>query len=221
MNLQMQYSHNDILQRLTDILKDLPSSDDYLLKIMAFTLENSWGKNSKVEVCYSVKIATRRMPGERPAKVLTSSFRRPRADIMPVIAKVGANYLSSRLAQVIANEAGYDLTIFLNDMGCVEESSGAAILAVEGDQYIKVKTMGGSLDSITLNYLTKNLRSLGYSVEERFLTLPDMYCCDALFLIGTSVEVLNIGALDHIVYDDKVLMAHAKLMLNILHSTDR
>src|SRR5690606_33662052 len=64
-------------------------------------------------------------------------------------AKVGANYMNSRLAQIGAMKNGYDSSIFLNHLGKVSEAPGSCIFIVRNNELITPPVTASILESIT------------------------------------------------------------------------
>src|SRR5690606_112705 len=64
------------------------------------------------------------------AQLMTSSWRRSAADIMPTKSKAGGNYVNSVLANQEARENGFDEALLLDKQGFVAEGSGENIFVV-------------------------------------------------------------------------------------------
>ena len=214
LDICIPYARADIEHRLIEIVRGHDLTNDYLIKMMLFTTEKSWGSSNNFELMYQVVESPRRAPGQNPAGLMTVSRRRPRDDVLSTRIKVGANYTASRISQRITNKAGFDLPLFLNDLGLVEESSGSTIFGLtQAGSLVTPASLGSSLDSITAEYVIRAASSAGIKTEQKLLTLGELYDCKALFLIGTSVEALQVSRLDHVNYDQSISMEFSSWLL--------
>ena len=216
LDISIEYGKAEVEERLVQIVSELAPHSDYLIKILVFTTENSWSSSDNFEILYIVTENKRRISGVYPAKLLTASSRRPRPDNVSAKVKIGSNYSSNRLTQRITRYSGYDLPLFLNDLGVVSESSGAALLVYKDGAYLTPDTLETSLDSITLEFISEVLRHDGRPVIKKTLTVTDLYSASALFLIGTSVEIMDISQLDHMKYDAIITNSISKELLACL-----
>jgi branched-chain amino acid aminotransferase len=216
LNICLNYREEEVLSRVMSILRSLDTGTDYLIKIMVFTMEPSWGNAEKFDLVYIISKSPRRVMGAYPVKLLTGPMRRARSDISAAKVKVGANYVASRPSQRLAQRNGYHLSLFLNDLGLVSESSGAGILAYSGGTYYIPNDYGTALDSITLDFVSKQLELDGKKLKKVPLTIHDLYNFDALFLVGTSVEILEVQTLDLIDYDMETVIDVGRGLLSMI-----
>jgi branched-chain amino acid aminotransferase len=131
----------------------------------------------------------------RGAKLITSSWRRSPADVMPTKAKAGGNYVNSVLANMEARELGYDEALLLDKQGFVAEGSGENIFLVrDGVLYPVVHSV--NLRGITRDSVIHLARAHGVEVRETWATRDELYSADEVFMVGTAAEVTPIAEID-------------------------
>lgn len=142
-------------------------------------------------------------PLEIGEKTCVSSWRRISDNTMSPRAKVGANYINSRLAKMEAEDNGYDSAIFLNDLGYVAEGTGSCFFMVKDNILITPKLTDSILDSITRNTVIQIAREvLKIEVCERSINRTELYTCDEAFFCGSAVEIAPIIQFDSFVIGD-------------------
>jgi branched-chain amino acid aminotransferase len=131
----------------------------------------------------------------RGARLITSSWRRSPADVMPTKAKAGGNYVNSVLANMEARDLGYDEALLLDKQGFVAEGSGENIFLVrDGVLYPVVHSV--NLRGITRDSVIHLARAHGVEVRETWATRDELYSADEVFMVGTAAEVTPIAEID-------------------------
>jgi len=134
---------------------------------------------------------------ESGARVVTVKWRRPPPDVLPVNAKAIGNYLNSYLASLDARERGFDEALMLDHRGFVSEGPGENVFAVKGGVAYTPPAHASILPGVTRDTVSVLLREkLGVRVEERDLTLGELYEADEVFFVGTAVEVTPVVEID-------------------------
>jgi len=111
--------------------------------------------------------------------------------------KVGANYINSRMAQMEAQESGYDSAIFMNNQGKIAEGPGSCLFIIRDNVLVTPPCTASVLDSITrasIIELAKNV--LHIETVERDIDRTELYICDEAFLCGSAVEIAPIINID-------------------------
>jgi len=111
--------------------------------------------------------------------------------------KVGANYINSRMAQMEAQENGYDSAIFMNNQGKIAEGPGSCLFIIRNNVLVTPPCTASVLDSITratIIELAKNV--LHVETVERDIDRTELYICDEAFLCGSAVEIVPIINID-------------------------
>lgn len=121
----------------------------------------------------------------RGLSMITSSARRPRADVLDTRIK-SLNYLNNVLAKGEARRQGVDDALMLNQDGHVAEATGANLFVVRDGCVATPPTTDGALDGITRATVLELARSLGIPHEVRSLGRVDLFAADEVFLTGTG-----------------------------------
>jgi D-alanine transaminase len=105
------------------------------------------------------------------------------------------NLLPNVLARQDAKRAGVFEAILVKD-GWVTEGSVSNVLAVRQGRIVTAPEGPRILSGVTRHVVLELARKAGFPVEERYLSLPDLYAADEVFLTGTTVEVLGVVDID-------------------------
>ncbi|MDO4730913.1 MAG: branched-chain amino acid aminotransferase [Clostridia bacterium] len=135
-------------------------------------------------------------------------------------AKTGGNYAASLKAQDEANSLNYSQVLWLDGVHrkYIEEVGAMNIFFVTDDEIITPKLEGSILPGITRKSSIELLRSMGYNVSERRLSIDEV--CDLydkgklkeVFGTGTAAVVSPVGELK---YDDKIMVINNSLIGDI------
>lgn len=133
---------------------------------------------------------------KKGARLITSSWARFPANVMPGKAKIGGNYVNSALARIEAQLQGADEALLLDKEGFVAEGSGENIFFFKGN-ILYVIEHSVNLMGITRDSVIAIARDLGYEVREVRATRDQLYMADEMFMVGTAAEVTPVSYLDH------------------------
>jgi branched-chain amino acid aminotransferase len=129
----------------------------------------------------------------KEVKAVISAIRRTTCDSIDPKIKTNSR-LDLCLASLDAKRAGVDYAIMLDKDGYVAEVSMANIfIAKRGKVYTPYTTH--ALDGITRDSIMEAMEGV-YRVEERNLSLQDLYTADESFLCGTGAEIKAIIEID-------------------------
>ena len=129
------------------------------------------------------------------ARLITSSWARFPANVMPGKAKVGGNYVNSALAKMEAVAAGADEALLLDEEGYVAEGSGENLFFVR-DGVIYALEHSVNLEGITRDSVIRIAKDLGYEVQVVRATRDQLYMADEVFMPGTAAEVTPVSMID-------------------------
>ena len=132
---------------------------------------------------------------QKGAKIVTSSWARFPANVLPGKAKIGGNYVNSALAKTDALMAGADEALLLDTQGFVAEGSGENLFFVR-DRVLYAIEHSVNLMGITRESVIEIARNLGYEVQQVRATRDQLYMADEVFMVGTAAEVTPISSLD-------------------------
>ncbi|MBK7949536.1 MAG: aminotransferase class IV [Deltaproteobacteria bacterium] len=132
---------------------------------------------------------------ERGLDLITSSLRRPPADVLDPRVK-SLNYLNNVLAKREATLRGADDALVLNARGLVAEATATNVFALTGRTLDTPPTTDGALEGLTRRTVIELAAEQGLSVREKSLGRFDLYAADAVFLTGTRAGIVAVGSLD-------------------------
>ena len=123
---------------------------------------------------------------------------RPRVPIQCLDPKIKSlNYLNNILAKIEAVDAGVLEALMLNTEGHVSECTGDNIFIIKNGNISTPPVDAGILHGITRAFVIEEVApSLGYTVEERTITLEEIKQADEVFLTGTAAEVIGVNKID-------------------------
>ncbi|MGA8903417.1 MAG: branched-chain-amino-acid transaminase, partial [Candidatus Bathyarchaeia archaeon] len=191
----------------------LPLEKDELGRVVVEVLKKNQLKNGYVRIVVSrgagrmgvdprncpkptiVVMAEPREPlfGEKVKGIsaIVSSLRRtPSWALDPRIKTL--NYLNNILAKIEAIEAGVEEAIMLNEQGYVAETSTENIFVVKNGVVATPHPSLGVLKGITRDVVIRIAKELEYPLEERSITVHELYNADEVWVTGTAAEVVPI-----------------------------
>jgi len=128
-------------------------------------------------------------------KIVTVSTRRNSIDALNPRIK-SLNYLNNVLATLEVNRSDAQEGLMLNSDGYVTECIVDNFFLVDQGVVVTPPTSTGALKGITRDTVMDLAREAGYAVEERVITLHDVYVADEAFLTGTAAEIAPITNVD-------------------------
>jgi len=152
---------------------------------------------------------------------IVSSLRRtPSWSLDPRIKTL--NYLNNVLAKIEATEAGVEEAIMLNEQGYVAETSTENVFVVKNGTVATPHPSLGVLKGITRDVIIRIVKELGYPIEERTITIHELYNADEVFVTGTAAEAVPIVRITGRVVGDgktgKVFMEIMRRFTDLTHS---
>jgi branched-chain amino acid aminotransferase len=134
-------------------------------------------------------------------KVITVSTRRNLIEALNPRIK-SLNYLNNILATLEVNRSDAQEGLMLNADGFVTECIVDNFFLVEQGIIYTPPTSMGALKGITRDTVMELAKQAGFKVEEKILTLHDVYTADECFLTGTAAEIAPITNVDDRLIND-------------------
>ncbi len=106
------------------------------------------------------------------------------------------NYLNNILARIEAVDTGAAEAIMLNAEGTIAEATGDNVFIVSDGTVITPPPEAGGLKGITRQIVIDICRDLGIRLEERAVTVEQLYAADECFLTGSAAEVIAVTKVD-------------------------
>ncbi len=132
---------------------------------------------------------------EKGLSMITSSFRRPNADVLCQQVK-SLNYLNGISAKMEAVRMGAGEALMLNQRGNVAECTGDNIFIVTNGVVKTPPLTESALGGITRHAVMDICAELGIPCEEHVMNRFDILSADECFLTGTAAEVIAATSLD-------------------------
>ncbi len=132
---------------------------------------------------------------EKGLSMITSSFRRPNADVLCQQVK-SLNYLNGISAKMEAVRMGAGEALMLNQRGNVAECTGDNIFIVTNGVVATPPLTESALGGITRHAVMDICAELGIPCEERVMNRFDILSADECFLTGTAAEFIAATSLD-------------------------
>jgi branched-chain amino acid aminotransferase len=129
-------------------------------------------------------------------EVVTVGIRLPRPDSIDPRIKSTGKYINNIWAKFLANQYGAGEGLMLTQDGYVAEATGDNIFIIEGGKICTPPVHIGILPGITRAAVIDLAREAGIEVEERMMTLFDVYNAEEAFLTGTAAEIIPMVKLD-------------------------
>jgi branched-chain amino acid aminotransferase len=209
MRINSKYSAENLKNALIDTIKANNYKEDIAVRQTVFVdgVGGTWNSTEPVNM-FVAPISKHFTPIEQKKglKCQISSWERISDRNLSPRAKVGANYINSRMAYIEATQNGYDTALLLNNHGKVSEGPGSCFFMIRNNQLITPPITASILESITRDTIIKIAKEqFGLEVIERDIDRTELYICDEAFLCGSAMEITHITNIDgYMVGDGKL-----------------
>lgn len=209
MRINSKYSAEDLKNAVIDTIKANKYEEDIAVRQTIFVdgVGETWNSTEPVNM-FVAPIAKSFTPIEQKKglRCQISSWERISDKNLSPRAKVGANYINSRMAYIEATQNGYDTALLLNYQGKVSEGPGSCFFMVRDKQLVTPPVTASILESITRDTIIRITKEqLGLEVIERDIDRIELYICDEAFLCGSAMEITHITNIDgYMVGDGKL-----------------
>lgn len=201
LNILLPFSEQDVIDRINGLVKLNNEVDCYIRVSMSRGI--SLGLDPKKlhsEPTLVISTATLALYPESSYETglnaVTCSTRViPSQCVEPRIKSLG-RYVGNIQAKMEANRVGAGEGIMLNVEGYVAEATGDNIFIVKNGVLQTPPEAAGILAGITRATVMGLAKDMGIIVEEKMMTLYDVYTCDESFLTGTAAEVIPLVECD-------------------------
>ena len=215
------YSTSDFQQGLIDVVKANGYREDIAVRQTVFVdgIGGTWNSCEPVNM-FIAPIAKpfQKIQDKAGLRCQVSSWERISDRNLSPRAKVGANYINSRMAYLEARENGYDTALILNNQGRISEGPGACFFMVRNNKLITPPPTASVLESITRDTIIRIAAELlGIETLERDIDRTELYICDEAFLCGSAMEITHITNIDGLAVGDGKLGKITQDLSNIYH----
>lgn len=200
MRIKSPYSTSELRQGLFDVVKANNYREDIAVRQTVFVdgLGGTWNSCEPVNM-FIAPIAKSFVPIEQKKglRCQVSSWERISDRNLSPRAKVGANYINSRMAYLEAVQNGYDTALILNNQGKVSEGPGSCFFMIRDNVLYTPPVTASVLESITRDTIIHLSREiLGIKIVERDIDRTELYICDEAFLCGSAMEITHVIDID-------------------------
>jgi branched-chain amino acid aminotransferase len=122
---------------------------------------------------------------ERSLRAIISSYRRPAAFVLPPECKM-THYMNNILAKMEARKRGADDAILLDLRGFVSEGCAWNIFLVKNGKAATPSISSSILRGITRDVVIHLLQEMDIPVEERDVTVSELFTADEIFGTATG-----------------------------------
>ena len=215
------YSTSDFQQGLVDVVKANGYREDIAVRQTVFVdgIGGTWNSCEPINM-FIAPIAKpfQKIQDKAGLRCQVSSWERISDRNLSPRAKVGANYINSRMAYLEARENGYDTALILNNQGRISEGPGACLFMVRDNKLITPPPTASVLESITRDTIIRvAAEQLGIETQERDIDRTELYICDEAFLCGSAMEITHITNIDGLAVGDGKLGKITQDLSNIYH----
>jgi branched-chain amino acid aminotransferase len=138
---------------------------------------------------------------EKDATVCISKWIKLSPRMIPVEAKVAANYLNGMMSRKDATERGFDYAIMCDEEGYIAEGATESVFFIkEGTLF--TPALGMILNGITRRSILDAARVTGIKTVEDKLSRNIIYEADEIFLSGTLKKILPVKRMEERVFEE-------------------
>ena len=215
------YSTSDFQQGLIDVVKANGYREDIAVRQTVFVdgIGGTWNSCEPINM-FIAPIAKpfQKIEDKAGLRCQISSWERISDRNLSPRAKVGANYINSRMAYLESRKNGYDTALILNNQGRISEGPGACFFMVRDNKLITPPPTASVLESITRDTIIRVAAELlGIETLERDIDRTELYICDEAFLCGSAMEITHITNIDGLAVGDGKLGKITQDLSNIYH----
>jgi branched-chain amino acid aminotransferase len=172
----------------------LSTEQDMWVRVTLFGVEGHWGLETVSDMVVTAYNQKKVQPA--PIRVGVSTWRRSGDNMLPYRVKTGANYEIGRLARIEGAGRGYSDMILLNADGRISEATASCVVMVRDGVIYTPPHTEGSLESVTLDFVGRISKSLGYEFVVRPIDRTELLIADELALVGTLAELVPVEEID-------------------------
>jgi len=194
--MQIPYSLEELMGATTELIKNNELKSCYIRPIVYY----GFGEVRVLPTNCPIEVAIAAWPwgaylGHEPARVTVVKTLRIHPQTTAAGAKLTGGYVNSMLAAREAVDRGYTEGLQLDYQGNIAEGPGENFFIVNGET-ISTPALGSILPGITRWSVMTLARDLGYTVEEKTLSVADATSADECFFTGTAAEVIPIASIN-------------------------
>lgn len=195
MHIPTNYNSEELTKISYELLEKNNLKNAYIRPLLSLSPNMALTCNSKPRL-FICAWKWEKYLGDKPLKLMSSSYRRPHPKSCHVEAKTVGHYTNSILATTEAKANGFDEALLLDTNEYVSEGPGANFF-MEKNKVLYTCPLGNILPGITRETVFEMANELGIKLVEKHFNLQEAKSADAAFFTGTAAEIAPIKSLDN------------------------
>eukprot|EP00746_Dinoflagellata_sp_MGD_P090401 gnl/MRDRNA2_/MRDRNA2_35700_c0_seq1.p1 gnl/MRDRNA2_/MRDRNA2_35700_c0~~gnl/MRDRNA2_/MRDRNA2_35700_c0_seq1.p1 ORF type:complete len:350 (-),score=39.86 gnl/MRDRNA2_/MRDRNA2_35700_c0_seq1:27-1076(-) len=187
------------ISMVVDANKEMMADKDWWITTKLCPLSfhpEPWGKANVLVSLQAIPFASRSDHVRHGLRAAFSSIRRPSPDSYTPCAKANCNYPNMHYADMQVKSGDPSLvSLQMDSQGNVIEGVGANLFIIKGG-VILTAPLHVVLDGISRKTVIELAEKLGFTVQERPISLYDVYLADEAFITSTSWCIVPIRTVD-------------------------
>ena len=194
MHLKVEYSPEEIAAATIDILRKNNIKNAYVRPLIWRGAESLSAYNPVLKTNLLI-LATESNPEFRNGlRLCVSPWRKITEDAIPVQAKSSTHYAMLAISQKLAQDAGYDDALLLDQFGNIAECTTTNIFFGKEERLV-TPIADRFLNGLTRQAVVELAENIGIKAQEKRITLEDIKEYDVCFATGTSAEIRGISSI--------------------------
>ena len=194
MHMHLNYSVEELTQIAYELLQKNNLTDAYIRPLLYAGMDMMLRPTEKSHL-FMAAWKWKKYNGNRPLDVMVSQYRKPSAAAVPIEAKVVGNYSAATLASSQARQLGYHEALLLDNNNFVAEGPVSNFF-YERDGVLFTPKAERILPGITRATIFDMSKELGISIEEKDISVEELYEADQAFFCGTASEISQIQSIN-------------------------
>jgi branched-chain amino acid aminotransferase len=200
LHLPCPWSYEEYESAVHELLGALLTKEqDMWVRVTLFGIEGHWGVDTVSDMVITAYNQQKVRP--EPINVGVSTWQRSNDNALPYRIKTGANYEIGRLARIEGASRNCQDMILLNSAGRVSETTASCVVMVRDGIIYTPPHTEGSLESVTLDFVEKISKFLGFEFIRRPIDRTELLIADEVALVGSLAELVPVREIDGFALD--------------------
>jgi branched-chain amino acid aminotransferase len=193
-NLPLPYDRGSVRKAISQLLQANGVKDGCLRIYFVYNRIGIWCSQEKMPATDLI-MYTADLP-RRPGPVKLGLLEHGRYAAHPLAGVKVTSWLENVWAAEKAQNRGFEDMVLLNEHGLVAECTAANIFFVNGGKVSTPSQSSGCLAGVSRQILLEIALSSGVVIEERDVTVEEMWAADEVFISSTTREVQPVSSIE-------------------------
>lgn len=194
MFMPLNYSVQELTQIAYALLEKNNLTDAYIRPLVYADQDMLLRPTGKAHI-FMAAWKWKKYNGNKPLEVMVSQYRKPSGAAVPIEAKVVGNYSAATLASAQARQLGYHEALLLDNDGFVAEGPVSNFF-YEKDGVLYTPKKAKILAGITRATIFEMAKELNIEIQEKDISVDELYEADQAFFCGTASEISQIKSIN-------------------------